>query len=63
MVSDLPLMGLKFRDFGFRSNLPKWVLAGIALVSGLILQWLAVPVVFVAYIILSLAFKNKLHDV
>ena len=63
MVSDLPLMALKFRDFGFRSNLPKWLLAGIAVVSALILHWLAVPVVFVAYIVLSLVFKNKSHDV
>jgi CDP-diacylglycerol--serine O-phosphatidyltransferase len=63
MVSNLPLMGLKFRVYGFRSNLPKWLLVAIALVSGLILQWLAVPVVFIAYIILSLAIKNKSHDV
>ncbi|MEY4885933.1 MAG: CDP-diacylglycerol--serine O-phosphatidyltransferase, partial [Bacteroidota bacterium] len=63
MVSDFPLMGLKFKDFGFRSNVPKWLLAGIAIISGIILQWLAVPVVFLAYIILSLVFKNKLHDV
>lgn len=63
MVSNLPLMGLKFKDYGFRSNIPKWLLVAIAIVSGLILQWLAVPVVFVAYIILSLAIKNKSHDV
>lgn len=63
MVSNLPLMGLKFRDYGFRSNLPKWMLAGVAVVSGIILQWLAVPLVFIAYIILSLAFKTKSHDV
>lgn len=59
MVSDLPLMGLKFRDFGFRSNLPKWILAGVALVSGLLLKWLAVPVVFVAYIALSLVSQPR----
>jgi CDP-diacylglycerol--serine O-phosphatidyltransferase len=30
-----------------------------ALVAGILLKWLAVPVVFILYIILSLAFKNK----
>ena len=59
MVSDLPLFGLKFRDYGFRSNLPKWILLAVAVIAGLFLQWLAVPMVFVAYIGLSLAFKNR----
>ena len=59
MVSSLPLMGLKFKDYGFRSNLPKWILVGFALVAGLLLQWLAVPLVFLAYIALSLAFQPR----
>jgi CDP-diacylglycerol--serine O-phosphatidyltransferase len=59
MVSELPLMALKFRDFGWRSNQPKWILAAVALLSAVLLSWLAVPVVFIAYIVLSLAFKNQ----
>ena len=59
MVSDLPLFGLKFRDYGFRSNMPKWILLAVAVVAGLFLQWLAVPLVFIAYIGLSLASKNR----
>jgi CDP-diacylglycerol--serine O-phosphatidyltransferase len=59
MVSDLPLMALKFRDAGFRSNLPKWVLLAVGIAAALLLGWLAVPVVFLAYIALSLAFKPK----
>jgi CDP-diacylglycerol---serine O-phosphatidyltransferase len=59
MVSRLPLMSLKFQSYGWKDNLPKWVLAGIAVLGGLFLHWLAVPVVFVAYIALSLAFKKK----
>ena len=30
-----------------------------AIIAGILLKWLAVPVVFILYIILSLAFKNK----
>lgn len=59
MVSSLPLLGLKFKSYGFRDNMPKWILLGIAVVAGLLLHWLAVPVVFLAYILLSLAFKNQ----
>ena len=59
MVSNLPLMALKFKDFSVKNNLPKIILILLAIVAGIFLNWLAVPLVFVAYIILSLAFKNK----
>jgi CDP-diacylglycerol--serine O-phosphatidyltransferase len=58
MVSTLPLLALKFKDFTIKNNLPKIILLVIALVAALLLQWLAVPLVFVAYIILSLLFKQ-----
>jgi CDP-diacylglycerol--serine O-phosphatidyltransferase len=60
MVSPIPFMGLKFKDFSIKNNLPKYLLVAIALISAVFLQWLAVPVVFIAYIILSLINKNKL---
>mgnify|MGYP006313070799 FL=1 len=59
MVSNLPLMALKFKDYSLKNNLPKIVLLLIAVLAALLLQWIAVPVVFIAYIALSLIFKNK----
>lgn len=59
MVSNLPMMSLKFKDFSFRNNISKILLAAICIVSVIMLQWLAVPVTLVAYVILSLLFKNK----
>jgi len=59
MVSSLPLMALKFKNFSVKSNLPKLILLLAAIIAGILLKWLAVPVVFIIYIILSLAFKNK----
>ena len=59
MVSSLPLMSLKFKDYSFRNNLPKYLLAAIAIASIIILQWLAVPVIIIAYVLVSLLFKNK----
>jgi CDP-diacylglycerol--serine O-phosphatidyltransferase len=59
MISKLPLMALKFTDKSVKNNLPKIILGLFALVAAFLLQWLAVPVVFIGYIILSLLFKKK----
>lgn len=60
MVSNLPLMAMKFKDYTFKNNLPKVVLLIIAVIAILLLKWLSILVIFIAYIILSLLFKNKL---
>lgn len=59
MVSKLPIMAMKFKDFTVKNNMPKIILIAIAVLSAVLLKWLAVPVIFIAYIILSLALKNK----
>ncbi|HEY6062107.1 MAG TPA: CDP-alcohol phosphatidyltransferase family protein [Chitinophagaceae bacterium] len=59
MVSSLPLMALKFKDFGLKNNLPKYLLAIIAIASVLIFTWMSVPVIILAYVLLSLLFKTK----
>ena len=58
MISDLPMMALKFKNSSLRGNLSKVILLILSLVSILLFQWLAIPVIFVSYIILSLVFKN-----
>lgn len=59
MVSTLPLMGLKFINYNVKDNWPKFLLVAVALVSALLFQWMAVPIVFVLYILLSLLTQNK----
>ncbi len=59
MVSNLPIMALKFKDFTIKNNLPKIILLATALIAAVFLQWLAVPVVFLVYIILSLTLNKK----
>jgi CDP-diacylglycerol---serine O-phosphatidyltransferase len=59
MVSTLPLLALKFKNFKPADNIPKIILLAVALVAAFLLKWLAVPVVFVVYILVSLLFKNK----
>ena len=60
MISNLSLMALKFQDFTVRNNLAKVILLVLSLLAAVFLQWLAVPVIFILYIVLSLAFKNKI---
>lgn len=59
MVSKLPLMALKFKNLSVKDNLSKFLLLIFSIVAAVIFKWLAVPIIFIAYIILSLAFKNK----
>jgi len=60
MVSNLPLMSLKFKNFTVKDNLAKFVLLLIVVIAGIFLQWAAVPVVIIAYILLSLALKKQI---
>lgn len=59
MVSTIPLMSLKFKDFSFKNNLPKFLLVIISIASIFIFTWMSVPVMILAYVLLSLLFKNK----
>ena len=59
MISNLPVMAFKFKNFSVKNSLPQIILLAIGLIAAVLLHWLAVPVIFIAYIILSLLFKNK----
>ena len=59
MVSTLPLMALKFKDYSLKNNMPKIILLAVAVLSAILFQWLAVPLVFIVYIILSLLYKQQ----
>ncbi len=54
MISNIRMMSLKFPDFTLKTNRPKIILLTIAIIAALFLHWLAVPVVFVFYILFSL---------
>lgn len=54
MVSNHRMMSLKFADFTFKGNLSKIILLAVAIVAALFLQWIAVPIVFIVYVLLSL---------
>jgi CDP-diacylglycerol---serine O-phosphatidyltransferase len=59
MISNLSLMAFKFRDYSFRNNAPKYILLILSLIAAVLLGWLAVPVIFVLYLILSVLSKKE----
>jgi len=59
MVSTLPMMALKFKYPSFKTFVPFIILAVIGLITAILIQWMAVPITFAAYVVLSLFFKHN----
>ncbi|MDQ3844448.1 MAG: CDP-alcohol phosphatidyltransferase family protein [Bacteroidota bacterium] len=58
MISNRTFMAIKFKDFSYRNNLFKYILLAISLVLVVALQWLAVPIIFVVYLVFSFFTKT-----
>jgi CDP-diacylglycerol--serine O-phosphatidyltransferase len=60
MVSDLPIMSLKFKDYSFKGNQPKIILAVISIILAVIFQWAAIPLIYLTYVALSLLLRKQI---
>ncbi len=60
MVSDIPIMSLKFKDYSIKGNQPKIILAVLAIVLGVVFQWAAIPLIYLAYVALSLLLRKQI---
>ncbi len=60
MISRIPMLSMKFSGKKDPQLLPRLILILLALISVFILQWLAVPLIFLFYIVISLLFKNRI---
>lgn len=58
MVSRKPMLALKFYGVTLKKLLPFIIIAVVAIISAIFIQWLAVPVSFLVYVILSLLNKQ-----
>ncbi len=54
MVSKFPMFALKFKGFGFKDNMTKYIFLGISLVLILTLQIIAIPFIVLLYLFMSL---------
>ncbi len=62
MVSDIPLLAMKFKQFGWKGNEIRYVFLITSVVLLIILQTLAIPCILLLYVLLSIAnnqLKNK----
>lgn len=55
MVSETPMMSLKFKNFNVQENLLKFILVGVGVILLACLQLLAIPLIIIFYLFLSLA--------
>ncbi len=59
MVSNLPMLSLKFKKISLPALMPFLLLVVIGIVAIIFEGWLAIPVLFLAYLIISLLLKQK----
>jgi len=60
MISKLKLFSLKVKKGPLSAHIHLIMLLLMAVVASLFFQWLAIPITFMGYIVLSLLFKNKI---
>jgi len=67
MVSNLPLMALKFKNFSWKDNGSKLTLVGLSILVIITLAlmkaiWLAWPIILVLYVLLSVFYKTPSYQ-
>ena len=60
MVSRLPMLSGKIGGRQDPQMVPRIILFLLSLIAVIFLHWLAVPLIFIFYIVISLAFKNRI---
>ena len=58
MISNRTFLAIKFSDFSLKNNVLKYVLLSVSVVLIVFLKWLAVPLIFILYLVLSLFSKE-----
>jgi len=57
LVSEIPLISLKFRNLKFTENKPQFILVAFSVIAFALFTFAAIPLIILAYILLSLVFK------
>jgi CDP-diacylglycerol--serine O-phosphatidyltransferase len=60
LVCNRRFMALKFKDLSFKTNGIKYALLIIGVISIFLLKWLAVPMIFIMYLVLSIFSKEEI---
>ncbi len=59
MVSNTPMLAIKFKNLKLSENMPQLILIVVGIIAAVFLHWVAVPLIFLLYILLSLAYKKS----
>jgi CDP-diacylglycerol--serine O-phosphatidyltransferase len=59
LVSEIPLISLKFINLKFAANKPQYILVLFAVISFALLTFTAIPLIILAYILLSVLYKPQ----
>jgi CDP-diacylglycerol---serine O-phosphatidyltransferase len=54
MVSNIPMISLKFKNFKWRDNVPRFIILGAVPLLLIFLRWSAIPLIIFLYIIISI---------
>jgi CDP-diacylglycerol--serine O-phosphatidyltransferase len=58
MLSELPILAFKFTSLSWKENKLRFGVLLLSIVLLLLLQWLAIPLIIMVYVLLSLFFKK-----
>jgi CDP-diacylglycerol--serine O-phosphatidyltransferase len=61
MNAEIPLFSLKFKDYSWKNNKVKFVFVILALLLVVALQFIAIPLVILLYVLLSLFLRNQIN--
>ena len=59
--SKIKLFALKFKDWSFRANTMRYIFLALSIVTLIIFQFAAIPLIIVLYIVLSLSDQKNIH--
>jgi len=54
MNAEIPLFSLKFKDYSWAANKVKYIFIGFAIVLSVLLQFIAIPIIILLYVVISL---------
>ena len=57
--AEIPLFALKFSDWSFKANKLRYIFIAYSLLMIILLQFIAIPVIIVSYVVASLLFPNR----
>jgi CDP-diacylglycerol--serine O-phosphatidyltransferase len=63
MVSKITIMSFKFKNFSWSKNYLRYFLVIAFIIFTLLFSFLSIPLIIIIYILVSIIFKNKFHEV